>query len=588
MSEASLANKEAGRHGCAGAADAAISAMTGNNRLVRAISGALEACLYSATIPSYRFLGWLLGFIFAGASIAMLCLGAAPIAGPWDVVSLLNAGWRIINGQIPHIDYHNPIGPLTYVPIVIGMKIGGVCTAAIVYGSVLLLVCFVPWAWKMAAARFPPFIAFIFVLFCGFLLISPRPLGFAIRETTYAMIYNREGYFLLSLLLIVVFLPSREAGKSGAVLDGLSTGLLLGLLFYCKVTYFAVGVASTVLGIAMKPRTGKWFFEAAVGLAVVSVALRLFFHIHPTAYIADIITAGHSQLPAMRLQLLKQALSSNLTWLYLSLLLVGLWSRVDETEAKTLLSRTRLWLIAGWILGMALFIESGNAAQRGGVEDPLFFVAGLIILESFRRQNKEQVQTAKSPARLVYAAHVWVVLPLFCGTIMAADSASFAYASAWDLLKRPSFPGSRRIHAQGLRDLLVPESTQHLTSYWPAREFPLRINEGLDLLGKILTKGDKVTTIGFTDPFSLAFGLPPALDGNQWWDVNFSFDLKRHPSPEQFLGDVSLVMVPRRVAGVQGWNFDSEDAMLELYGNYLHSHFREFDSSEAWTLYRRQ
>jgi hypothetical protein len=331
-----------------------------------------------------------------------------------------------------------------------------------------------------------------------------------------------------------------------------------------------------------------WFFGVAAGFLGVCVAFYILFHINLRAYLSDIAMSAQSQSPAMRIELLKQGLRNNLLWIYLAFVCLCFWTYVDQSSPKSPRSSFRLWLTAAWILTIALCVEAGNAAQRGGVEDPIYFVAGLVVLESFRRRNWEQMQAMKSQARLMHAASVLLVLSLFCLPILARDIASFSYSSAWNLVRRPSFDASRRIRAGPLRDLLVPASTQHITEYWPARDFPLRINEGLDLLRRHLSKGDTVTVMGFTDPFSFALGITPARDENQWWHLDFTFDRRNHPSPTQFLGSVSLVVVPRNFDNVQGRGFENVDAMLEIYGNYLQANFAQVDSSEAWSLYRRR
>ncbi len=549
---------------------------------------ALKACLFFVVQPGYRSLAYALAAIFAAAFFVMIRWGAAPIIGPWDVVSLLNAAWRILNGQIPHVDYHNPIGLLTYLPIVFGMKFAGPSTSAIVYGSVLLAALLLPWAWALASSRLQPWVSFLFVLFLGFLLIAPRPLGFTLWETTYAMIYNREGYVLLSMLFITLFVSARVSAKNESRFNGLSSGLLLGLILYCKITFFAVAAASMVFGIILQRRSKLWFIGALAGFAGIVAAFYVFFHFSPAAYISDIVTAGRSQLPALRVHLLQQALMNNLLWIYLTLVFLGLWTYADRSSDVEALSPARIWLTASWIVASALFIDSGNAAQRGGLDDPLFFAAAVIFVELFRRRNQDPMRLSQSSARSVYAATVLVLMPIFCGTILAGDLASFAYSAKWNLFSRPTFEASRQIRARPLRDLRVPTTPRHITSYWPASEFPFRINEGLDLVRKHLSQSDRITTIGFTDPFSFAFGLRPARDGNQWWDLNMNFNRRTHPSPGEFLGDASLVMLPRHVPGMQGGGFDTRDVMLELYGQFLHTNFEPIDSSEGWILYRRR
>ena len=84
-----------------------------------------------------RLYCFILILIVAVISILMVFFGPAPMKAPWDVFCLLDGGWRIISGHIPHVDYYNPIGPLTYLLIAAGMKIGIPSLASLVYGNLL-------------------------------------------------------------------------------------------------------------------------------------------------------------------------------------------------------------------------------------------------------------------------------------------------------------------------------------------------------------------------------------------------------------------------------------------------------------------
>jgi hypothetical protein len=166
--------------------------------------------------------------------------------------------------------------------------------------------------------------------------------------------------------------------------------------------------------------------------------------------------------------------------------------------------------------------------------------------------------------------------------------ASFAYAAVWNVKSRPAYAASRRLHSPRLQDFIIPESTQHITAYWPARDHPAMINNGIDLLQRHLRKGDRVTTLALTNPFSFALGLRPASDGPLWWDLNFSFDERHHPPAEQVLGESSLVMVPRLIDRSHGWSFETVDVLLRIYGDYLSARFVEVGATDTWVLYRRR
>jgi len=547
----------------------------------------LSQMLCSESLQGYRRSGLILLVAFVLLDAIFAIMGAAPITGPWDVVALLDGGWRIINGQVPHTDFHNPIGPLTYLLVAFGMKIGSPSTSSIAYGSVLLLALLLPWAWTIAAARLPWAIAFIFVLLAGFYLVTPRPPGYPIFDTTYAMIYNRQSYVLISMLILCVFLKSRGIARQSEWRDGLSVGVVLALLLYCKITYFVFATGLTLLGMVLDLRPLRFFLAAAGAFAGVCVAFSVILRINLYRYVLDIAAAGHSQSPRMRIKLLTQSLGTNAMWLYLLAFCLALLTWASVQGSRNRWWGLRAWMVAGAIIAAALLISSGNAAQGGGGDDPLYFIAVMVFLELFRRSNTEPLAKPGTAARLAYTASFVLILPIFWGTILARDMASCAYALAWDVERRPGFNPSHRLHSADLRDFYVPPSTAHITAYWPARNYAEKINDGIDLLQKYLQKGDRVTTIGFANPFSFALGLPPARDGYLWWDLNFSFDRRHFPPAKDFLGDASLVMVPRITDRKQGCCFDTVEALLELYKDYFQANFHELASTDTWVLYRR-
>ena len=221
-------------------------------------------------------------------------------------------------------------------------------------------------------------------------------------------------------------------------------------------------------------------------------------------------------------------------------------------------------------------------------DDPLFFVGAIITLELFRRRHREQMQVPMSGACLVQLATYLIILPHFCFRLLHLDAGAVMYATGWNLFKRPSFDASRRLHANPLRDLRVPAGETLIGPYWYVRDFPDKMNDGLDLLRKHLSAADRVTTFGYTDPFSFAFGLKPCRDANQWWDKNYDFSASVHPAAEEFLGNATLVMVPVPDSRYTSGARETLETLKGLYDNYLQADFELVDKSQDWLLYRRR
>jgi len=567
-------------------AKTASGASASRSRIAR-LSAKLSGLLCSESPTNYRRAAAVLLAFFLLLAIVQCILGAPPLAGPWDMVTLLDGGWRIINGQIPHQDFYNPNGSLTYELIAFGLRIGHPSTSSVTYGIVLLAAILIPLAWRIASTRLPWLIAAFAVLLTGAYLLSPRPPGYGIRETTYAMIYNREGYVLLSMLLVCLFLKVRDSIRQASWLDGVFAGFLLGLLLYCKITYFIAAVGLTIVAVILFPRAVSWFLAAAAAFAGVCLGFFVVFRISLYRYLLDIAAAGFAQSRSMRIHLLSEGIKHNVIGICVLFSCLALWTWAQSRPGSPRLPALRQWLAAASIVAAALMIVSGNGAQRGGIDDPLYFFAALVAIELFRRQNGRQLALPDTPVHMAMTTSAILVLAILSGGIVARDLASDAYTVEWDLAKRPALAASQRLHSATLSDFYVPPTTRHITAYWPARDYPAHINDGIDLLRKHLESGDRVTAFAFANPFSFALDIPPAHERPFWWDLNFSFDRTHYPPANQFLGDATLVIMPRLQDRSVGYSFETVDVMKDLYGGYLNDHFHEIDSTDTWLLYRR-
>ncbi|HZB88779.1 MAG TPA: hypothetical protein VE291_09000, partial [Terracidiphilus sp.] len=466
-------------------------------------------------------------------------------------------------------------------------KIAPPSTSAITYGLVLLAAAIIPMAWSIASKRLSWPISMCFVLLAGTYLLSPRPPAHPTQLTTYAMIYNRESYVLLASLLVCLFVDRREPGRFSNFVDGSQAGLLLVLLLYCKITYFAAGFGLALLSVLLYTKSRQWFAAAATAFLSVALGIFLFFHISLFAYLGNVMEAGRAQSVHLRTQLLAAGARHDVKFICLLFFCLAAMTWAQGRASAKPLPTVRLWLASVAIVAAALFIISGNGAQHGGADDPLYFVVAIICIENFRRANQAEIERPRSAARVVHALSVVLSVPLFCAPLVARDAESFAYTVKWDLEARPALTETQRFHIAPLRDFYVPPSTDHITGYWPARLYPANINDGIDLLRRHLETGDRVAVFGFANPFSYALGLPPAKDGNLWWDIYFDFDRKHHPTPDAYLGDAALVIAPTLTPDAPPDSVEINGVLTEIYGSYLHSHFHVVESTAIWTLYRR-
>src|SRR5262245_56937839 len=155
----------------------------------------------------------------------------------WDMLFILEGAWHIFEGQIPHIDFHDPAGELNFLLPAIGFRLVGPRPDAFLVGSSLLALALFVLPWFAAVRRLSLLPAALFVVFASLLALMPANAGDLPSAYSFAMSYNHYGWSALCIVTLILFLPTR-AGNDGGIVDTLIVAVLLLALLYLKVTYF--------------------------------------------------------------------------------------------------------------------------------------------------------------------------------------------------------------------------------------------------------------------------------------------------------------------------------------------------------------
>ena len=518
----------------------------------------------------------------AGASVATIAgisfwSGPAPMMAPSDVFILLDGAYRITEGQSPSTDFSNPIGPLVYVLVSLGMRMQSIPSlAAVTYGALIFLFVATALAFAVTRRRLPAPLAAGYVVFTALLVVSVRPLGYSPWTATYAMLYNRFGWVLYMALLVLVLLrPQRGESTRSLAIDGVTLGFLLGLLFFCKANFLAAAVGAVAIGLVLGtlPRRlvlGGW---TAAGFLVVVLTMWACFRVSVSAYLADLVAAAGAQ-GGQRLLSIARAVAYNLPVTTIALLAIG---------AVVVLARRRgeptghLWRLAAavaYVLGSSIIVSGANSPEKADL--PALIVVPLLLV-AYR---------AIAPVRLRQPLLVGAAVLLVATAAPIAGKDALGIGKAVALRQTASeLPASQRILSQHLRDFVVPAGATWQTAYRTANAVPAMVNDGMALLRQHVTPGDRVGTVALANPFSFALDLPPA-GGVLWWDLGISFSAASHPDPEFAFGNARWLMVPRMVPG-EGCCQETVSAMLEVYDPYFQQHFAEVQRSNDWILLGR-
>jgi len=511
--------------------------------------------------------------------------GPSHIVAPWDIFILLDSGWRIFSGQIPHTDFHNPIGPLTYELIALGMRLAGPSLRSIAYSDVIFVLGTTTWAWLVSRSRLSALNSFLFTLFVALLSLATRPLGFDPHITTYALIYNRYGWVLYSVLLVELFIEPQAETRASKVWNGLSIGLLLGFLFFDKITYFAAGVAATVLQVILRRSSARSIGGQLVGFLSVCLVMSWAFQINILSYIQDVLSAGRAQSLVLRLHFLGSSVKHN--WLNILLfgaILLLLYATIYKPDsggpATTQVFTTLITVGFCWL--SAFLIASGDAPEASDI--PVVFVSALILLEAVSWRINWQTAVRPTAAEISYGITFLLALVAFAGPIMLKDALSLVYTSEWRAYRLSPASAGQRFDSAALADFVIPASSDYQTAYVLAKYVPAQINDGLQLLRQHITSQSRIFTVGLTNPFAIALDLPSPQGTLAWWDLNFSISTDYYPSAARTFQDVDLVMVPVQHPQDAGCCWPTVEQMLTVYGPYLQEHFVQVGQTPYWIL----
>ncbi|PSJ62849.1 hypothetical protein C7I85_04500 [Mesorhizobium soli] len=507
------------------------------------------------------------------------------IMAPWDVFIQLDGGWRIVNGQVPHSDFYTPIGPLVYWLSGLGIYVAGTSLKGISVGILLFFGVVMPWAMLVLFRKLPAPLAFLSTLFILLLILAVRPLGYSSSITTYAMIYNRYGWVLISILAVQLFLHDQPGKSNRATFDAISAGILLGLLFLCKISFFVIGGAAVLLASLGRQdlRRGHWMTVTSfLTFCLVTSAVS---GLDPMAYLRDLSAAGKSQSVALRFLWLKHSLEANILS---ALLLVGCWlalvvvryRRGEMPFGAAVQSSIVFW----GLVASAMVLTVGNASEGSNV--PLLPIAAIILLiQSQRSSSSTPTLFRKSRMTAVSSVAAFGTILLLIANVAGRDALSLINAYVAGSMRREA-DFADTFEATRLRDFTIPRSSNWATAYSRAGDVPARIDEGLGLLRQYISPDSHLLVLALTDPFSFALNLKPSKGAPLWWDVGISFSRTVYPKPDIVFANADFVIYPVNFSR-GGCCEETVAVLLEIYGDYLKSHFTTVSQSQHWMLLRR-
>jgi hypothetical protein len=523
-----------------------------------------------------------------GLIVALLAIGPTHVVlAPWDIFIYLDTSWRLYTGQIPNVDFHSPVGPLPYVLNCFGMKLVGVEFYAFVVGVVIFVAIASSAAIFVAHRRLPALQAFLFAVFVAFLAGATRQVGRSPSIPSYAEIYNRYGWTLITVLFLQLFVPVRKDSPERTAVEGFLAGCLIGLMAYVKLTYAGIACAGLAAAGVLAPewRQRARLLWLALGVASVGLLAWLTTRIDFTSYLKDFFEAGHAQTLSRRGGQAKESLKHTIPFVALLavpwLLLVVLPTRRGVLRLRAALQTT---LAAGVVAMCAIVLGVTNTGE--GAELPLLVVAGLVLLHGDAiRSGAEHMVRPPWPYWLSAA----IVCGAIAGPIFVRDVRSVWVSALWRGYRTVSAPASQRFDAAPLRDLVIPHNVDWTTEFWKSAQVPPRVNDGLALARGHVSPEQSILTLAFSNPFPYALGGRAPRGVPTCFDLELTFNAKVHPDAASLFADVDFIMSPVITdEDAYGGGRRGTQTLESIYGSYLAERYVEVGRSRYWVLRGRR
>ncbi|HEY2470974.1 MAG TPA: hypothetical protein VGI45_24480 [Terracidiphilus sp.] len=505
--------------------------------------------------------------------VGKLATGPVNVFHP-DALAFLDDGWRVLHGQVPHRDFYSPLGPLEFWMIAAGMLFAHGGTQGIAISIAAFGFLTGTWGWFLARRRMLPLFA---LLITGWLVLtaaSPTPLGFDPRFLSCAMIYNRQGYALLGIILVECAFSQERSRFWG----GVSSGVALVLLAFLKLNFF--GVAGLVL-LTSVPLTRTelrrlWGFLTGATMTLIGFVLYPGFSI--SAFYSDMSfvkqARGSVLSLAGTLHGIGTCAKSGSVWLVVAMTVAAV-VMIAPRERR----RREFWTLT--LLSLVVLASGPFFLQTNSMENSCQLASLWIIILVER-------MTAIHP-RMKEKSVTVVLIALSLGAVaasMASDSASALSLISFEPATEEA--SASRIAAPGMERLLFYNTN---TVYDSDRKggdgdgsyYVDAVNDGLALLNQQSTPQESILVLGFQNPFTYLLRRKPAEGGSAFLDVGKSISSTHMPAVDRVFGNADLMMLP---------DYDSSHRASDLFvENYYHAYllenFQLVGRSQRWLLYRR-
>ncbi|MBV9747098.1 MAG: hypothetical protein JO099_25325 [Acidobacteriia bacterium] len=471
-----------------------------------------------------------------------------------DAFVYLNGAERVLHGQRPHVDFYSGLGALNYLLTAAGLLLSHGRPSGISYGQAVfgLLAGFA--AYRLARPRLTALACIVYTLFVTLLVVAPFNIGEAFDAISVAMLYNREGYALLALVLLESACAPEANPRREEVIGGVISGAAAAAAAFLKITYLPCALLLLVALIGVRRQSQARWIAVGCGMLAIATPILIYIHgFHPMW--TDLrLVAGAKRIDGYQARMkLAGAISASIVPLAA---LAASCLVLLHKSGRGLFRLRNLAIAAACVTVIGLLTLVSNWQDTGMPLDTAF----CIILAS----GIARVAGLAGYVRTRALVLIWACVLISDRPI--ADLVGLLNAARYRNANRPP-------------DVLAIDAPVVANIWSNEQDYVEYVNQGLRMVRRNLRPEDNIAVLDFSDPFTYSLQLPLTKTGAAWLVYNDDFNEQYHPLPKQVFADARLAIVSKK-------NHDFK-RMMAVYGSYLSQHYRLVEQSDWWSLYRR-
>jgi hypothetical protein len=549
---------------------------------------AAEPVLTTVGLPTVQATAFAASAIISLMALSLLCLvrNAELGSNPQDFVAILDGGYRISQGQWPHIDFAVPHGAWPLLQGWFALKFAPICAPFLTYQFTQWLTV-LPVALYLAAQQRSPWLACALLLVVAVATLVPYVIDFLIPPTlNYFAGYNRLVTALLFLTFVWAAAPRRRIW-----IEALVVAILLLTLLATKITGFVVGVGVVSVVACLSPVKRSLALRAGAILIGALVLLQITTRL-PLAYLSDIRTMLAINRSGIGYEMVLTALKSIPALVALAVLGFALLPGQGTARGGRLLLRLRVWRAP---LLVVVITTATLAAESQAVGNLLLVAASALLFVPLPRHRLPGISLPAAKTAVAFATFgPWLGAVVYVGVLVTVrlSPQSVPDASLERLLPRTVTTteslaiaaDNERIAAQTdppnalLTELATESQPSNFVALARSVDEAAAKARRLDLVGPDAA----VMTIGQVDYFARILDARSPKGTNLWQAEGRTFGAPAMPELRHYLRNVSAAFMRR-------CNDDKTFSVLNpIFLPALEADFVPHDLTACWAVWIRK